>query len=701
MKFKISKLWSISNRILLSVTGLLLVFLVLTLLVSRWQLAKALDRGDYLAKHHGRFVYAQEYIGTFLEGAARTAASDPGLIECLGRGGEQPRSTTPAAATSGAAIQPDGPDAALSMPSVPHSPYAEPCSTEERWDGIRRNLDAALGPELVLLTTAGDEPVGEVSVELTAETLRKHLFFQQVSQGLAGSAWVRLDDGTYLMAGAPVTGEGGERLGAVLLGLRLDRIFGDFTAQSDAKRVKQQNLIFVMRGETLASSFKDSEAKPEALAAALEPGNRPRVKEGGKEKEVLEIGGTHYDFHLKPYPVFAGEEKVEGSLAMARQRSHFKEKQESFAQAIYVTGIVAMALAVLLGFLLARSIVRPLRGFIRYTEDMGKGEGDLTYRFPVKGNDELAVLGHNLNAILDRLQFLFGNVKLASLEVGNSAAEISVTMSQLQQRSQEESVKIEDITTAVNEMNQMIQQLARNAQEAAEHAKHGGEAVSGASSAIIDIRKVVVDSSEHVKTLGEHSARIGNIVETIRQIADQTSLLALNASIEAAHAGEHGKGFAVVANEVSNLADRVNKSARQIEEQLAQIRLLTEQAVRTMDAGAQTVDDSVVKVDSTFRDLNDLIVVVQEIGEREKEQAQVSDNIARNMEDIFMLMREGASATEQTVHEGERLKELGKVLLESVDKFKTAEDNDASAGATGLEQRKALPARRQEDREER
>jgi methyl-accepting chemotaxis protein len=672
MRTWLSRLWSIRNRILIFFTLLLLLFLGATLWVTRYQLAKALDRGDYLTAVFDRFLATQQSTGRMLEVIVGTMATDAELEERLaGDGG-----TKVADADTGIV------------------PAPEPTAAA-RWGELSEKLSDAFAPDFMLLTDANDAPVGAAPKGVTAEKLRRHLFYQQVSMGLTSHAWVDLDGTLYMMAGSPVRDRAGARKGTLLVGISVETIFSNNAKQSNALREKQQNFFFLDGGKCLASSFPAKEASPEALVYAFTPANRPPPEvEGAKTKVVLRIGDATYDFQNRPHVMYSDAETREGQLVFARRRIPFADRVAEFSWPIYLVGGISMLVGVILALIVAWSIVRPLREFIRYTEEMARGGGDLTHRFPVSGNDELAHLGGSLNAMLDQLQYLFNRVKQSSLEVGNSAAEISITASQLHRRSQEESIKIEDITTAVNEMNQMIQQLAANASEAADHARRGSEAVSGASSAILDIRKVVVDSSDQVKTLGEHSVRIGNIVETIRQIADQTSLLALNASIEAAHAGEHGKGFAVVANEVSNLADRVNKSARQIEEQLAHIRLLTEQAVRKMEEGASTVDAGVVKVDSTFRDLHEMMSVVQEIGEREKEQAQVSDNIARNMEDIFMIVREGLGATEQTVNEGERLKDLARVLLEGVDKFKTAED-------LGVASLKALPARRAADREDR
>lgn len=647
----ISSIWSIRSRIVLSITGLLLVFLAATVLMSRYQVGKALDRGDYLKKHLSRFDGTTDYMGRAMSAAVETVASDGELVRCL-------------AVPAGTEVLAEG---------------ARPCSVDARWEAIEKAFGANLRPEFMLLTDTKDAPIGNVGQGLTGETLRRQLFFQRVTQGMSLTGFVQFEGTAYFASGAPIRDGTGRRVGAVIIGLTLDRLFLDFAELSDDNKAKRQNLFFVLEGRVLGSSFGAVNIESAVVEKAYDPANRGKDAEGNKNIEVLLFGKTMYDFSKTTRTIFVGDKEKEGDLVMSRIRTAFSEEQNRIENPILYTGAVSLLIAIALGFLLARSIVRPLRGFIGYTEQMARGGADLTHRFPVDGTDELSLLARNLNAMLDQLQTLFNGVKAAALEVGNSAAEISVTAGQLHQRSREESIKVEEITTAVTEMNQMIQQLSVHSQEAANHAKTGGDAVGDASNAILDIRKTVVDVSEHVQTLGERSARIGNIVETIGQIADQTSLLALNASIEAAHAGEHGKGFAVVANEVSNLAERVNKSARQIEEQLAQIRLLTEQAVRRMGDATTTVDAGVVKVDSTFQGLNEMMGLVKEIGEREKEQAVVSDNIARNMEDIFMLVREGLSASEQTVTEGERLKRLGEALLSSVEQFKTEDSTGASA----------------------
>jgi methyl-accepting chemotaxis protein len=183
------------------------------------------------------------------------------------------------------------------------------------------------------------------------------------------------------------------------------------------------------------------------------------------------------------------------------------------------------------------------------------------------------------------------------------------------------------------------------------------------------IREAVDDAADKMRELGESSKRIGKIVEVIRQISEQTSLLALNAAIQAAQAGEHGRGFAVVADEVSSLARRSGESAKDIE---ALIQTITEQtgaAVASMEKGTHEVESGTELVSATLGDLGRLIGVVRDTARAVQEQAVVSDEIARNMDAVQMIANEVLTGSEESVVQAERLHELAFDLEQSVGGF--------------------------------
>src|SRR5262249_32960859 len=152
-----------------------------------------------------------------------------------------------------------------------------------------------------------------------------------------------------------------------------------------------------------------------------------------------------------------------------------------------------------------------------------------------------------------------------------------------------------------------------------------GDAASQAIDRMTQIRKAVEEAADRIRQLGESVKRVGNIVEVIRQISEQTSLLALNASIEAAHAGEQGRGFAVVADEVSSLARRVGQSAKDIEDLIATIKDQTGEAVRSMEGGTTEVENGTSLVTGTLKHLQQIASVINDTARQVQEQAVVSD----------------------------------------------------------------------------
>jgi twitching motility protein PilJ len=183
------------------------------------------------------------------------------------------------------------------------------------------------------------------------------------------------------------------------------------------------------------------------------------------------------------------------------------------------------------------------------------------------------------------------------------------------------------------------------------------------------IRTAVDDAAAKMRDLGESSKRIGNIVEVIRQISEQTSMLALNASIEAAHAGEQGRGFAVVADEVSSLARRVGQSAKDIEALIQTVKEQTQAAIASMEIGTREVVGGAQLVTSTLTGLGELITVVKDTATAVHEQAVVSDEIARNMDAVRNLAGEALHGSEESVVQSERLHELAYELEESIAGF--------------------------------
>ncbi len=335
-------------------------------------------------------------------------------------------------------------------------------------------------------------------------------------------------------------------------------------------------------------------------------------------------------------------------------------------------------------FLLRNIVLKPLAKMSDISKDIAKGEGDLTKRVPADGNDELAHMGGYFNEFIEKLQQMIKKVAHVTDKVASASVELSATAEEISKGTDTLTSRASQTAAAVEEMNATVGQVAQNsgkaaslAQDTVKTAQEGGTVVSSTISGMQQLSEAVSNSATIISDLGKSSDQIGEIVRTIEDIADQTNLLALNAAIEAARAGEQGRGFAVVADEVRKLAERTTKATKEIGDMIRQIQQDTRGAVESMQQGTQKVTAGVDLVNKTGEALSQIVRMVSEsadmirqIAVASEEQSVATQQIASDIENVAKVTKESSSGAHESAKASQDLSQLAVELQGIVGGFK-------------------------------
>ncbi|RMH85437.1 methyl-accepting chemotaxis protein [Pseudomonas sp. AOB-7] len=373
--------------------------------------------------------------------------------------------------------------------------------------------------------------------------------------------------------------------------------------------------------------------------------------------------------------VMADLRQLQGELAAQR---------EADTLGMSLVGLLIAALGLLVIWFVGYGIARPLKQMVGMLDDIAKGDGDLTVRLRVERSDELGQIAQGFNAFLAKLQAMIGDVVTSVQQVSDSSEHTADIAIRTNQGVQKQLAEIELVATAVHQMTATAQDVARNATHAAEAANHadraanqGKQVVQSTSSAIAALASEIGRAVGVVQSLAKDSENINAILVAIRGIAEQTNLLALNAAIEAARAGEQGRGFAVVADEVRNLAQKTQQATEEIQSMIQQLQHGTREVVKVMEQSQVKTDDSVAHANQAADSLEAITQAVSvindmntQIASAAEQQSAVAEDINRNVTNIGQVANEVAGGAEEASQASAGLTKLAEQQRRLINQFR-------------------------------
>lgn len=445
---------------------------------------------------------------------------------------------------------------------------------------------------------------------------------------------------------------------------------------------------------TVTASLGGLRMSPRVLAAVVYANNKPFAwyQKGSDSKAVPDslagqprsVGIELIKQGLIITEQIKSDGQVIGNISLQVDMREIDEMVQASVIKSLILIVVISLVAVSLAYVVQLSIVRPVNEVVTALRDIAQGEGDLTRRLPETGNDEVTELSRRFNQFVASLQSIIANVATSARDVSSSASLLSRLSRENESEIRSQQTEIHQVVGAVKEMANVVQEVTVSVSDTADKSHQADGAAADGKKLVVNSMGQITALSGDIKTAAEvidrlrnQTVSIGSVLDVIRGIADQTNLLALNAAIEAARAGEQGRGFAVVADEVRSLAFKTQSSTTEIQKMIEQLQTGAQQAVDMMSTGTAQANSAVVQASDASGALEHITEIVSVIRDRTNQIAAASEQqsaatrqIESNIDRISSVASHTAESSSRISANTDSLAELAARMADLVGRFR-------------------------------